>query len=114
MLGLIERRARQSESRSSFGDRCLVDLYTAKHLVLDLNQVLRIEEVAGLEERVRDSLGMRIEHAVLTKTLSLCCIYRCRHCAYGGRLCLYNYAAYQVYVKCLPSRRVNKNSSVMT
>src|SRR4051794_13263348 len=104
MPGLIKRRTRQPESHCSFGNRCLVDLDTAKHFVLDLNQVLRIEEGACLEERIRDRFRMRIENALLTKTLSLCCICPCRHCGYGGRLCLYNYAAYQVHVKCLPSR----------
>ena len=59
-LGLIERRPRQPERRSRFGDGSFVDLYTAEHLVLHLQQVLRIEEVGRLEQGIGDGLRMRI------------------------------------------------------
>jgi len=59
-LGLIEDRPRHSERRGRFGDGSFVDLDTAEHLVLHLQQVVRIEEVGRLEQGIGDGLWMRI------------------------------------------------------
>ncbi len=74
LAGLIERRPRQPEGRGSIGHGRMVDLDAAKHLVSDLQQVVRIEEVVSLEQRIGDSVRMRVEHALLAKRLNLCCI----------------------------------------
>jgi len=71
-LGLIEGRPRQPERRGRFGDGSFVDLYTAEHLVLHLQQVLRIEEVGRLEQGIGDGLRMRIQDTLLAKRFHLC------------------------------------------
>lgn len=67
LLGLIEHRPRKPEGRGCFGHGSVVDLHTTQHLVLDLQQVLRIEEVARLEQRIRDGLRVWVEDALLAK-----------------------------------------------
>jgi hypothetical protein len=37
----------------------------SKHLVLDLNHVVRVEEIAVAEKRMSHSLGARIECALM-------------------------------------------------
>lgn len=101
LLGLIERRARQSERRCSFGHGRFVDLDAAKHLVLDLQQIVGVEEVSCLEQRLGDGLRMWMEDALLAKSLHLCGISPGHwHGKSGQLLCIYNYAAYQISVKC--------------
>jgi hypothetical protein len=101
MLRLVERRPRQPERRCSVGHRCFVDLDAANHLVFDLQQVVRIEEVACLEQRIGYGLRMGIEDALLTECLNLCRISRvCWHEKSGQLFCIYNYAAFQIPVKC--------------
>ena len=48
-LGLIERWTREAKRRGRFGDRTAFFLDTTEHLVLDLNYIPRIEELAALE-----------------------------------------------------------------
>ncbi len=43
----------------------------AQHLVLDLQQVVGIEEIAVLKQGVSDGLGLRIERAMPAKSLAL-------------------------------------------
>ena len=45
----------------SFADGLLIHVNLAEHLVLDLQQVVGIEEIAVLKQGVRDRLGLWIE-----------------------------------------------------
>ena len=51
-LGLIERWPRKAKRRGRFGNRTAFFLDTTQHLVLDLNHIPRIEELAGSEKLV--------------------------------------------------------------
>ena len=94
LLGLVEHRTRQPERCCRLRDGSFVDLDAAKHLVLDLEQVVRIEELPGLEQRIRDSLRMRIEDALVAKALKLCRISPgWWHGKVGQLFCTCNYAA---------------------
>jgi hypothetical protein len=42
-----------------------------KHLVLDLNQVARVEEATSLEPRRPDALGMAVQRTLLLQSLGL-------------------------------------------
>lgn len=70
-LGLIEGRPGNAEQRCSVGLRCAVDADMAQHLVLDLNQVAGVEEVARLEPRRQHPLWMRIQYAETLETFQL-------------------------------------------
>jgi hypothetical protein len=69
-LRLIERRAGKPEGARGFADGAFVDVDMAQHLVLDLHQVVGIEEVAVLEQRIGDGFRMWVESAVTAKRLA--------------------------------------------
>ncbi len=69
-LSLVESGPREAEGRSRLRDRLSVDPHSAEHLVLDLDQVAGIEELAGLKPFVGDGLGTGIEHSVLGQCLA--------------------------------------------
>jgi hypothetical protein len=48
-LCLIERRTREAERRGALGDRPRIDPNAPEHLVLDLHEIARVEEVGALE-----------------------------------------------------------------
>jgi hypothetical protein len=82
-LGLVERRPRETKLGGSFGDRLPVFLDAAHHLVLDLNQVAGIEELAGGKQVVGHGLGAWIYGALLAQTAQFGVVgWRFRH----GRL----------------------------
>lgn len=68
-LRLIKRRARKSEGVGGLADGSFVDVNLAQHLVLDLHEIVGIEEVAVLEQRIGDSFWMRVESAVTAERL---------------------------------------------
>jgi|SRR5947209_7450247 len=70
-LRLVERGAREAEDQRGFADGVLVDVNLAQHLVLDLQQVVGIEEVAVLKEGMSDRLGLRVERTVPAESLAL-------------------------------------------
>jgi hypothetical protein len=70
-LGLIKRRAGQTKGRRGAPDRLLIDLHLAQHLVLDLDEIVRIEELAVAEERMSDRPGAGIERAALAQHSAL-------------------------------------------
>ena len=53
-LGLIERWSRETKCGGRLGNRTAFFLHTAKHLVLDLNEIPHIEELARFEQLVGD------------------------------------------------------------
>ena len=55
-LGLVEGHAGESEGRRSLGDRPPLGLHATKHLVLHLDQIVGIEELALDEQRVGDDV----------------------------------------------------------
>jgi hypothetical protein len=71
LLGLVERRAREPTGLGGLADRSLVDIDQSQHLVLDLQQVVGIEELAAREQRVRDATRARVERGVLPQDLLL-------------------------------------------
>lgn len=70
-LRLIKGGARESEIVRSFADGLLIDVNLAEHLVLDLQQVVGIEEIAVLKQRMSDRFGLRIERAMPAEGLAL-------------------------------------------
>jgi len=70
-LRLVEGGARESESMRSFADGLLIHVNLAEHLVLDLQEVVGIEEIAVLKQRVSDRFGLRIERAMPAEGLAL-------------------------------------------
>src|SRR6516162_5482983 len=64
-LSLIERWPRETKCWCRLGNRPAFFLYAAKHLVLDLNQIPRIEELAGFEQLVGDVFWTRVERSLL-------------------------------------------------
>ena len=60
-LSLIERWTREAEGLRGLADRTPVDVNLAQHLVLDLQQVVGIEEVAVVKQRMGDGLRTRVE-----------------------------------------------------
>ena len=64
-LCLIERRTREAERRGALGDRPRVDPHAPEHLVLDLHEIARVEEVGALEQGVGDVFGTAGEQEVL-------------------------------------------------
>lgn len=69
-LRLIERRTREAEPLCCLADRLLVDFHLPQHLVLHLQQIFRIEEVAAPKSLVPDVLGARIQCTRLAKKQS--------------------------------------------
>src|SRR6516162_3948845 len=68
---LIVGRAREAECCSGLSDGLLVDRNTAKHLVLELQKVVAIEEIASFEQSVCYRVRMRVERAVPLEGVSL-------------------------------------------
>lgn len=69
-LRLIERRTGKPEGVGGLADGVFVDVNLAQHLVLDLDQIGGIEEVAAVEQGKGDSLRMRVESALAAKRLA--------------------------------------------
>ena len=63
-LRLVEGGAGESESVRGFADGLLIHVNLAEHLVLDLQKVVGVEEIAVLKQRVSDRFGLRIERAM--------------------------------------------------
>ena len=59
-LSLIEDGTGEPERQSNLGDRGSLDANTAKHLVLDLHEVARVEELAAEEQGVGHLLGVGV------------------------------------------------------
>src|SRR5215472_7420608 len=68
-LRLVKRRPGEAKLARGLRNRPLLHADLAQHLVLDLQQIVGIEEVAGLEERVSYILRTRIESSLLAKGL---------------------------------------------
>jgi hypothetical protein len=66
-LGLVENRTREPERLNDLGDGGPLHANAAEHLVLDLHQVARIEELAVLEHGVDHPLRLRVQGALLTQ-----------------------------------------------
>lgn len=67
LLGLVKDGTGEAKAVDSLGDGNLLELDTAKHLVLDQWQIAGIEEVAVLELGIADRLRLRVQAAVLGK-----------------------------------------------
>ena len=65
-LRLIKRRPGKAERCRRLADRVPVFLDATQHLVLDLNQVVGVEELAVVKELVVDSVRVWIETGLLT------------------------------------------------
>lgn len=84
---LIERGARKPKFVGGLGNRPVVDMDLAEHLVLDLNDVVPVEEIAVLEQRMAHTLRARVEHAVAPQgTLLVGLFWVSRHSRVFGRL----------------------------
>src|SRR5579863_1552941 len=68
--GLIERRPGESKGFRRRTDGLLVDSDLTEHLVLDLDQVLRVEEIAVLKQLVLYILRARVENPLLAERLA--------------------------------------------
>ena len=69
--GLIKRGPREAEGCRSAGHRLALALHAAKHLVLDLHEVARVEETVLEEQFVGDTLLARIQSSLLPQRLEL-------------------------------------------
>ncbi len=63
LLCLVEGRAREAELRSGSAHRLAFESHSAQHLVLDLDQVPRVEEVVPVEQLVLDLFGVPVQAA---------------------------------------------------
>src|SRR5207237_10034487 len=70
-LRLIKGRSGESEGGCRSVHRKSLGFDPAQHFVLDLNEVARIEKLAGLKQFVGDLLGMWIQAALLPKDQGL-------------------------------------------
>src|SRR5437879_159198 len=68
-VGLIERWSRETKCGYRFGNGTAFFLHTAKHLVLDLNEIPHIEKLAGFEQLVGDIVWTRVECSLLAESL---------------------------------------------
>jgi hypothetical protein len=64
-LGLIEHGTGDPERRGDYGDGSALDVSAAEHLVPDLHEVARVEELAALEQGISHLLGTGVEDALL-------------------------------------------------
>ena len=64
---LVEGRARETKVRRAVSNGFLFDSNLPEHLVLDLNEIARVEELVCGEERVVDALGMGTQSALVTQ-----------------------------------------------
>jgi hypothetical protein len=62
---LVERGTGKPKLESRPGNRPVVDMDLTEHLVLDLNHIVGVEEIAALEQWMAHILRARIERAVL-------------------------------------------------
>jgi len=69
-LGLIEDGTGEPERLSHLGDGGPLDANAAKHFVLDLHEVARVEELAATEQGVGYLLGVGVQDALLTERLA--------------------------------------------
>src|SRR5208282_3959524 len=69
-LGLIEDGTGEPERLSHLGDGGPLDANAAKHFVLDLHEVARVEELAAEEQGVGHLLGVGVQDALLTERLA--------------------------------------------
>lgn len=69
-LSLVERWPGESENPRGLTDGRLFDLDQPKHLVLDLQQIVGIEELVRPEGLVDDILRPRVERALLAQEVS--------------------------------------------
>ena len=70
-LRLIERRAGEAERAGHSRDRGTVHLDPADHLVLDLQEIPRVEEIRLTEDLVADAFRPGIEEAALSEGVEL-------------------------------------------
>jgi len=66
-LGLVENGTREPERVHDLGDGGPLHTNAAEHLILDLHQVARVEELAAQEHGVGHSLGVGVQGALLTQ-----------------------------------------------
>jgi len=84
---LIEGGSRKPKFVGGLGNRPAVDMDLAEHLVLDLNDVVPVEEIAVLEQRMAHALRARVEHAVAPQgTLLVGLFWASQHTRVFGRL----------------------------
>jgi len=69
-LGLIEDGTGEPECLSHLSDGGPLDASAAKHFVLDLHEVARVEELAAEEQGVGHLLGVGVQDALLTERLA--------------------------------------------
>jgi len=67
---LIEGGSREAEGSRCAGHRMALALHSAKHLVLDLDEIPGIEEVVVGKQRIGDCAGPRIEVPCCCRTAS--------------------------------------------
>lgn len=68
LLRLIERGARKAERLRGARRGVLFHLDPAKHLVLDLDEVFRVEELELFEQRVVNAVGMSMAATAILET----------------------------------------------
>jgi hypothetical protein len=61
---LVEGRARETEGRGARGDGDAIDARPTAHLVLNLDEIARVEELVADEHGVRDAVGAWVEAAL--------------------------------------------------
>jgi hypothetical protein len=65
-FGLVENGAREPERRNDLGDGGPFHANAAEHLILDLHQVARVEELAAPEHGIDHTLGVGVQGALPT------------------------------------------------
>jgi len=68
---VIDRQARKAEVLSYAPNRLMVDTNAPEHFVLDLDEVARVKEVAGLEQHVGNAFGAEMENAMSAQDFPL-------------------------------------------
>ena len=83
-LRFVEGWARYPEERGCLGNRLALATHTSKHLVSDLNEVARVEEITGDKSRILDVLRLRIGGAAFLERTQLGVGFRrMSHCKYN-------------------------------
>jgi hypothetical protein len=65
-VGLVERGTGKPKLVGRLGNRTVVDVDLAEHLVLDLKHVVGVEEIAALKQQLAHILRARVERTVLS------------------------------------------------
>jgi hypothetical protein len=65
-VGLVERGTGKPKLVGRLGNRTVVDVDLAEHLVLDLKHIVRVEEIAALKQQLAHILRARVERTVLS------------------------------------------------